>query len=73
MLNRPGVAGDAAHPARRRIVDDAAQQRQRPAPSHGHAERGVHRSVGAMRGRTLGGGRNVVSLMPSGSKICAVA
>ena len=37
-------------------------------PSHGQPN-GVHVSVGAMRGRSDAGGRNIVSFMPSGSKI----
>ena len=65
------VAGDAVHPARGRIVDDrrAGTARSRRLATHGHAS-GRQRSVGAIRGRSDSGGRNVVSFMPSGSKIC---
>jgi hypothetical protein len=37
-------------------------------PSQGQPN-SVHGSVGAMRGCSDGGGRNIVSFMPSGSKI----
>ena len=40
-------------------------------PSHGHPY-GVHRSVGAMRGAATPAGRNIVSFMPSGSKMCSL-
>ena len=48
MVNKPGVAGDAAHPARRRIVHRAAQQLM-SGPAQGQPY-GVHFSVGAIRG-----------------------
>ena len=60
------VAGDAAHAARRRIVHDAAQHRL-PGPSQGQPYC-VQACVGAMRFASDGGGRNIVSCMPSGPK-----
>ena len=66
------MAGYAAHAACGRIVDDAAQKRRFAAVPHGHASART-RSVGAMRGRSDAGGRNIVSFMPSGSKMCAPA
>ena len=69
---QPGVAGDAAHPPRGRVVDDAAQHLH-VGPLRTASRSGVQLSVGAMRGRSAAGGRNVVSFIPSGSKIARCA
>ena len=61
------MARDAAHPARRRIVHDAAQH-QLSAARRGRWTRTP--AVGAIRGTSAAGGLNIVSRMPSGAKIC---
>ena len=68
---QPGVPGDAAHAAGGRIVHDAAQHLPLAAFARPRQRRQL--SVGAMRGRSAGGGRNIVSFIPSGSKISCLA
>ena len=62
------MAGNAAHAPCRRVVHDAAQHRRvRSAarPASGGRVRSARSS-----GRSAAGGRNVVSRIPSGSKMC---
>ena len=71
VLKRPACP---ATPPIRRAVGSCTMPRRNGAsgPLHGHAS-GRHRSVGAMRGASDAGGRNIVSFIPSGSKMCAFA
>ena len=61
-----------ATPSMRRAVGSCTTPRRNVDPEHGHASI-PQASVGAIRGRHASGGRNVVSCIPSGSKICLVA
>ena len=71
VLKRPAWP---ATPPMRLAVGSWTMPRRNGVPglSHGHPSI-VHRSVGAMRGRSASVGRNIVSFMPSGSKICRPA
>ena len=63
-----------ATPPMRRAVGSWTMPRRNVVPglSHGHAS-GAHRSVGAIRGFKASGGRNIVSVIPKGSKTWALA
>ena len=67
VLKRPACP---ATPPMRRAVQSWTTPRIifMSGPSHGQPN-SVQGSVGAMRGRSDAGGRNVVSFMPSGSKM----
>ena len=65
------VSGDAAHAPRGRIVDDAAQGR-RVRLLAWPASIVLQRSVGAIRGSNVLGGRNPVSVIPSGTNTRAL-
>ena len=71
MLKRPAWP---ATPPIRRAVGSWTTPRSIGAPDRSHGQpSGLHASVGAMRGDSDAGGRNVVSLMPSGAKIRSCA
>ena len=67
VLNRPACP---ATPPMRRAVGSCTTPRSGAASGrlHGHASCSAQRSVGAMRGSSDFGGRNPVSVIPSGSK-----
>jgi hypothetical protein len=71
VLNNPAWP---ATPPMRRAVQSCTTPRIIFAlgPSHGQPN-SVHGSVGAIRGCSDAGGRNIVSFIPSGSKMCVRA
>ena len=67
MLKRPAWP---ATPPIRRAVGSCTTPRSIAPPGWSHGQpSGVHVSVGAMRGASDAGGLNIVSRMPSGSKM----